>query len=103
MIIGKIKKDGKYYRIGDPGFDDEPERTSCSAICSKRPWESTALAIHPSQVAQFNREAAAAKTGAYYKPDGTLQATSQGIRNRELARRGHGDANAGYGDRPPGG
>lgn len=68
-----------------------------------RPHRSTSLAIHPSQVEAFNEAAKAAGTGAYYDKNGTMVSESRGILNRELARRGYGNADAGYGDRPPGG
>ena len=68
-----------------------------------RPHVSSTLAIHPSQVKKFNEAAKAANTGAYYREDGKMVSESRGILNRELARRGHGNADAGYGDRPPGG
>lgn len=74
-----------------------------TAYGSATPFTSTSLAIHPDQVRSFNEAAHAAKTGAYYREDGTLVCESRGARNRELARRGYGDADAGYGDRPPGG
>lgn len=80
--------------------DYAPER---HGYAYNRPFESTSLAIHADQVKSFNEAAHAAGTGAYYKPDGTLVCESRGARNRELARRGQGDADAGYGDRPPGG
>lgn len=101
---------GEWEEVEDTGkhevivYEGEAETNSCSATCSKRPWESKySLAVHPAQVRAFNEAAAKARTGAYYKPDGTLVCTSRGARNRELARRGHGDGDAGYGDRSPGG
>lgn len=73
------------------------------AYSSAKPFTSTSLGIHPSQVKAFNEEARKQGTGAYYRPDGTMVCETRRSRNRELARRGYGDADAGYGDRPPGG
>jgi hypothetical protein len=63
-----------------------------------RPWESKSLAVHPAQVAQFNELAQKNGTGAFYKPDGTLQCESRGARNREMRARNVKDGDAGFGD-----
>lgn len=100
---------GEWEEVEDSGkhevivYEGQAETNTCKSICSKRPWVSNSLAVHPLQVAAFNKAAQEARTGAYYRPDGALVCTSRGARNRELARRGQGDGDAGYGDRPPGG
>jgi hypothetical protein len=100
---------GEWEEVEDSGkrevivYEGHEETKNCSAICAKKPWRSTSLAVHPLQVEAFNRAAQKARTGAYYTKDGALVAESRGARNRELARRGQGDGDAGYGDRPPGG
>jgi hypothetical protein len=57
-----------------------------------------ALSVHPDQAASFSEEAAKAGTGAYYDPQGRLCVDSEGALQREFARRGFYDKNAGARD-----
>lgn len=66
-----------------------------------RKWRSRSLSVHASEVETMNEQAKQHQTGAYYLPDGTMVADSREARNREAARRGYGDADAGYKDPPP--
>lgn len=57
-------------------------------------------ACHRDQVAEFNAKATA---GVHYRDDGNVEYSSRRARREEFKRRGLFDADAGYGDRPPGG
>lgn len=74
-----------------------------TAYTAARPWKCKSLAVHADQSVEFNEAAKAAGTGAFYTKTGELVCESREARNRELARRGYGDGDAGFGDRPPGG
>jgi hypothetical protein len=63
-----------------------------------RTMRGQALAVHPDQAGQFSEEAAKAGTGAYYDTQGKLCADSEGALQREFARRGFYDKNAGFRD-----
>src|SRR5689334_4528514 len=69
-------------------------------ICNpySKPWVSQSLAVHPSQVAEFNEAAKRNGTGAFYRKDGALVCESRGARAREMRARGKFDQQGGFGD-----
>ena len=60
-----------------------------------RPLKSQAMACHPEQVEDFNKQAA---SGVRYLSDGTCEISSRQARNEELKLRGFVDNDGGYGD-----
>jgi len=62
----------------------------------EKPLRSQAMACHPEQVDEFNKEAA---RGVRYLVDGTCEISSRRARNEELKLRGFVDKDGGYGDR----
>lgn len=73
----------------DPGRADSPW---------SRDLISHGMAVHPSQVAQFNEDAKRHGTGAFYRPDGTAAFSTRRSRALEARRRGMFDKDAGYKD-----
>ncbi len=69
------------------------------AIGEGKPLDSIGLAVHPSQVADYNQSLAERGiTGAHYLPDGTCRITSRKARNQLLKSQNMKDNDAGYGD-----
>ena len=90
MIIGKITKEGKYVRPGDPEFDSKDDRPlkGIPSIREDKPHRSLAAAINPAQVESWNKQAV---SGVYYeKGTGAMISTSKHARQREMKRRGGG-------------
>lgn len=102
MIVGRIR-DGKYYRPGDPGFDDDfrddrPVKT-ISAIRPDKPLVSTSAAVPSYQVDSFNKKIKdAGISGAYHRKDGNVVFESRNARNQYLKLRGLKDGDGSYGD-----
>jgi hypothetical protein len=71
-------------------YEGTREKSSCSAICSKKPHVSTSGAVNPEQAARITAEARrAGNTGVHYCPQtGNLISTSREARRREAKRRG---------------
>lgn len=92
-----LVKDGAKWK-----WVDEPDPTTPDPKIHFGGWrrsqESIALSCHPNQVEEFNQKAVSARTGAYYKPDGTAVLDSRDVRRRECINRGIMDRDAGYGD-----
>lgn len=87
------------------GAETVVKRVQRDAIRDDKPWVSNAIAVPTYQVEEMNKAIREdGNVSAYYRPsDGKLVCESRKGRNMELARRGYGDQNAGYGDRSPGG
>lgn len=94
------------YVYGDEDAAKEQRRVG-PAISELHPWTSRALGVVPEDFAKRTRELKQAGIygEAYYdrRNHGRLVCTSRKARNKVLALRNMGDADAGYGDRPPGG
>lgn len=70
----------------------------------RRPLKSRSLSVHPEEADKFNQDAKdAGISGVHYDSGGVLWFESERGRNQELARRGYGDGDACYRQRPPGG
>ena len=90
-------RNGKMVELTAP----KKQLPSSSAICSKRPWRSVAMApSHPSQIEEFNRKAV---HGRYFVENGQTfyEADSRAGRAAEMRNRGYFDKDAGYGDASP--
>lgn len=81
-------------------YEGKKEKSSCSAICTKRPLVSRSIGVHPSQARRFTEEArrAGIKGVEYCPKTGVATFTSRGARKRECIRRGKHDQDGGYGD-----
>lgn len=77
-----------------------PERSSRAAICEKRPWESTSIAVNPAQAGKFTQDLrdAGIKGASYDRKTGNLVCTSKSARREAVRLRGFHDNDGGYGD-----
>lgn len=74
----------------------DPRSRPRTALWSR--WRGRSLKVHPAQAKEFSEAAKEAGTGAWYDKKGVMRADSESAMQREFARRGHGDGNAGYRD-----
>lgn len=86
----------RYVPVELPAGTIDPRAKVGSAWA--RTHRGRSLRVHPDQVSEFNEAAHAAHTGAYYDTQGNLCADSEGAMQREYARRGFYDKNAGARD-----
>lgn len=78
--------------------DKRNPRSTRSAICSKNPWKSNSMGVHPKDIP--NAIEAVKKQGGRFGFDnkGFVVADTQAGRNDALRFFGMGDRDAGYGD-----
>ena len=102
LVERPVIESGKKVHDADGALVDAPppERSSRAAICEKRPWESTSIAVNPAQAKKFTEDLrkAGVKGASYDRKSGNLVCTSKSARREAVRLRGFHDNDGGYGD-----
>ena len=95
-----VVRDGKVVRAGD-GVQPQTEKSSRSTLCSKNPWVSKSVGVHPTRRKFVNKQAK--RLGMDFRINERGFATATSAKGKKDAYRYFGMHNldGGYGDKCP--
>jgi len=93
-----VVRDGKVVRVGENGVRLRREKSSRRTICSKNPWVSKSIGVHPKRRSEVNQTAA--KLGMDFQINERGFATATSAKGKRDAQKYFAMTNvdAGYGD-----